>query len=349
MTIAYVMEQGAYLVKEGERIIVKKNKTTLHTLHVFKLEQVVIFGNVSITPAVISYLLRLGIDTVFMSKNGRYKGRLQGPYSKNIGLRKKQFERLSDPKFCFNTAKAIVDGKIGNLRSLLLRVNRTKEGANLEDHIFQLKMLRDKLKDVKDIEEIRGVEGKASAIYFEGFSKGFISETIEFTKRVRRPPTDPVNAILSLGYTFLFNEVMGAVSMIGLDPYLGVFHTVEHGKPSLPLDLMEEWRPVIIDTLMLSLFNLKVIGKGDFTISKPAVSSEQEEEVQEDISDLPVRLTADGMRKFITQFERKMRQKITHHLTGTHLSYRDCIREQIRHFARYLRGNDRLYQPIPFK
>jgi CRISPR-associated protein Cas1 len=216
MTVAYVIEQGALIVKEGERILIKKDKSILHTLHTFKLGQIVIFGNVSITPAAISYLLKLGIDTVFMSKNGRYKGRLQGPYSKNIGLRQKQFEKFSDPKFCFNTAKSIVDGKISNMRALLLRVNRTKEKANLEDNIFQLKLLKNRLRDVRDIDEIRGIEGKASAIYFEGFSKGFVSETIEFTKRVRRPPTDPVNAILSLGYTFLFNELLGAVSMISI-------------------------------------------------------------------------------------------------------------------------------------
>ena len=345
MTVAYIMEQGAYLVKEGERILVKKNKTVLHTLHTFKLEQIVIFGNVSITPSAISYLLKLGIDTVFMSKNGRYKGRLQGPYSKNIGLRQKQFERFADPKFCFNTARSIVDGKIANLRSLLLRLNRTKQGANLDDHILQLKILKNRLKDARNIDEIRGIEGKASSVYFEAFSKGFISETIEFTKRIRRPPTDPVNALLSLGYTFLFNEVMGAVSMIGLDPYLGALHATEYGRPSLALDLMEEWRPVIIDTLVLSMFNLKVIGKDDFTISKKPL----EDEDAEDIPDLPIRLTSDGMRKFIAQFERKIRQKIKHHITGTHLSYRDCIREQIRHFARYLRGDDPIYQPIPLK
>ncbi len=343
MTVAYIMEQGACLVKEGERILVKKNKKVIHTLHAFRLEQIVIFGNVLITPPAISYLLKLGIDTVFMSKYGRYKGRLQGLYSKNIEIRKKQFERFSDPTFCFNLAKTIVAGKINNLRSVLLRINRTKEGIGLENHILSLKVLKQKLDSAKDLDEIRGIEGRTSAIYFEGFSKGFISEVAEFTRRVRRPPTDPVNSLLSLGYSFLLSEMIGAVSMIGLDPYLGALHSTEYGKPSLSLDLMEEWRPVIVDTLVLSLFNLKIIGKDDFTLSKVP-----EDEDLED-TELPVRLTPDGMKKFIVQYERKMKQRIKHHLTDLHLTYRDYIREQVRHFARYLKGEERNYQPVPFK
>ncbi len=358
MTVAYIMEQGAYLVKEGKRILVKKNKTVLHTLHTFKLEQLVLFGNVSLTPQVISYLLKLGIDTVFMSKNGRYKGRLQGPYSKNIELREKQFKNLSKPEFCFKTAYFFVNGKLNNMRTLLLRLNRKNPSFALEDYVLTLKRLIERLGNAKDIDEIRGIEGKASSVYFEGFAKGFISDTIQFTKRTRRPPTDPVNAVLSLGYTFLFNELMGAVSMVGLDPYFGALHTVEYGKPSLVLDLMEEWRPILIDTLILSLFNTTVITSADFTISTLNSNPDDErlddeilekEVLNRDSSSPLVRLTKDGLRKFITQYERKIRQKIKYHLTGKSLSYRDCIREQIRHFARYLKGEEPEYKPMSFK
>ena len=183
-----------------------------------------------------------------------------------------------------------------------------------------------------------------------GFSRGRVK------KRTRRPPTDPVNAVLSLGYTFLFNELMGAVSMVGLDPYFGALHTVEYGKPSLVLDLMEEWRPVLIDTLILSLFNMNVITNADFTVLSPSPDGErlEDETLEKDILDKDkpstlLRLTKDGLRKFIAQYERKIRQKIKYHLTGKSLSYRDCIREQIRHFARYLKGEDPEYKPVPFK
>ncbi len=339
MTVAYVMEQNASVVKEGDRLLIKKDRTVLHTLHGFKLEQVVLFGNVFLTPAAMSYLLKQGIDTVFMSKNGRYKGRLQPPFSKNITLRQEQFRKLEDRQFCLRTARSIVEGKLHNLRSMLLRLNRSREGMGLENQILGLKNLKAKVADAGDLDSVRGFEGRGAVLYFEGFSKGIIQEGIRFKKRVRRPPTDPVNAILSLGYTFLFNEMMGAVSMIGFDPYLGSLHAVDYGRPSLPLDLMEEWRPVIVDSLVLGLFNLKTLTLNDFVLSK-ALSD----------SDLaPVKLTDDGMRKFITQYERKMAQKVKHHLTGQQLSYRDCIREQVRHFARYIRGEEEAYQPMTLR
>ena len=351
MTTAYVVEQQASVAKEGERILIKKDRTVLHTLHAFKLEQIVLFGNIFLTPSAISYLLQKGIDAVFMSRNGRYRGRLQGPYSKNITLRQRQFDRMRDPKFCLQTAKFIVSGKLYNLRAVLLRLNRSRERMNLDDQILGLKNLRNRVEDATNLDVLRGLEGKGTALYFEGFSRGFLKDGIEFKKRIRRPPTDPVNAVLSLGYTFLFNELMGAVSMIGLDPYLGSLHATEYGRPSLPLDLMEEWRPVIVDSLALSLFNLNTLSHNDFIFK--AANDVQEEAVEEDVmlgsSSLPVKLTDDGMRKFIVQFERKIAQKINYHITGQQLTYRDSIREQIRHFARYIRGEDSLYQTIPLR
>lgn len=184
---------------------------------------------------------------------------------------------------------------------------------------------------------------------------------VKFSRRVRRPPTDPVNALLSLGYTLLFNTVTGAVNLVGFDPYLGCLHTVEYGRPSLPLDLMEEWRPVIVDTLVLSVFNTKAITLDDFVFGPQAGEEDGqgedplEEPREENESEapsaaaLPVKLTDAGFRKFLAQFERKMGEKVRFHLTDQHFSYRDCIREQVRHFARVVRGEESEYQPMPWK
>lgn len=352
MAVAYVLEQNASVVKEGERILIKKGKTLLHTLHIFKLDQLVLFGNVLITPPAISFLLNSGVDTVFMSKNGRYRGRLQGPYSKNITLRQSQFKKMSSTSFCLKTARFIVEGKINNLRTLLMRINRIRPYARLENKILKLRNLKKKISTAEDLDTLRGIEGNGSAIYFEGFSKGILIDDFSFKKRIRRPPTDPVNALLSLGYTFLFNEMMGAVSMIGLDPYLGTLHSVEYGRPSLPLDLMEEWRPVVIDSLVLSLINMKTITLKDFIFENPTKREERLKDENNEIFEtdhLPVRLSDAGMRKFITQYERKLAQKVKYHLTGQSLNYRDCIREQVRYFARYLRGEDKKYIPIYVK
>jgi CRISPR-associated protein Cas1 len=357
MGVAYILEQGASVGREGERLVVKKGSAVLHSLHIFKLEQLVLFGQVAMTPAAVSYVLQHGVDTVFMTRSGRYRGRLQPLHGKNITLRCEQFQKMTDESFCTRSSRAIILGKLANMRTNLMRLNRAREELELEDQVLGLKRLMEKAVEADSIDSLRGYEGRGAAVYFDGFSKGFLAEGIEFRKRVRRPPTDPVNALLSLGYTLLFNSVMAAVSLVGFDPYLGCLHTVEYGRPSLALDLMEEWRPVIVDSLVLSVFNLKTITGEDFIRSRVEEAEDDEDPLNEEPTPaqaaeadgprpLPVKLTDAGFRKFIAQFERKMGEKVRFHLTGQQFSYRDCIREQVRHFARHVRGEDKEYQPM---
>ncbi|MGV8073754.1 MAG: CRISPR-associated endonuclease Cas1 [Syntrophobacteraceae bacterium] len=362
MSVAYVLEQNAVVSREGERLLIKKERTILHTLHLFKIEQLVLFGSVSITPAAISCLLQNGIDTVFMSKNGKYKGRLQPAFGKNITIRCEQFKKLNDDTFRLDTARRLVEGKLANMRALLLRLNRSREKLALDDRILGLKQIALKAAEAEDLSSLMGFEGRGAVLYFDGFSKGFLGDGFRFERRTRRPPTDPVNALLSLGYAFLYNNVTAAVNLVGFDPYLGCLHSVEYGRPSLPLDLMEEWRSVIVDSLVLSVFNMKTITADDFLCGADAGEVEEEaEDIMDDPAQsdsapadspaqlLPVRLTDAGFRKFLAQFERKMAEKVKFHIGGQHYSYRDCIREQIRHFARYIRGEDKAYQPFSLR
>lgn len=360
-----MIEQNTTVSKEGGRLLIKKEGVVTNTIHLFKLEQVVLFGNIFLTPAAIRYLLKEGIDTAFMTRQGRYIGRLQSALGKNIVLRREQFRKMEDEAFCLKTAKAIVKGKLSNLRSVLMRLNRQREGVNLNNEILALRNLTSRIDEASSLETLRGYEGRGSSVYFGGFSKGFIAEGLEFPGRVRRPPTDPINALLSLGYTLLLNQVIAAVSLVGFDPYFGSLHSIDYGRPSLALDLMEEWRPIIVDTLVLSVFNLKALTPLDFeerkavlTEKKPTDTANLERGPQEDLTELlgdeekersAVLLTETGFRKFITQYERKMGQKVQYHLTGDQLSYRDCIREQVRHFARYLKGEEAEYQPMPLR
>jgi CRISPR-associated protein Cas1 len=365
MSIVYLMEQNATVSKEGGRLLVKKEGVVSHSIHLFKLEQVVLFGNIFLTPAAIRYLLKEGIDTAFMTRQGRYLGRLQSALGKNIVLRREQFRKMEDDGFCLKTAKSFVKGKLANLRAVLMRLNRQRENLELDNEILALRNLIPKVDEANSLDMLRGYEGRGSAVYFEGFSKGFLAEDLEFPGRVRRPPTDPINALLSLGYTLLLNQVIASAALVGFDPYFGSLHPVDYGRPSLALDLMEEWRPIIVDTLVLSVFNLKALGPSDFEERMPAsiekmalkdgnAESERPEELAESSEsrseDKPgVLLTDSGFRKFITQYERKMGQKVQYHLTGDQLTYRDCIREQVRHFARYLKGEDEEYQPMPLR
>lgn len=368
MSVLYLVEQNATLSKEGGRLLIKKEGTVSQTIHLFKLDQIVLFGNIFLTPAVIRTILNEGIDTAFMTRRGKYLGRLQSALGKNIVLRREQFRKMEDPDFCLKTAKSIVKGKLANLRAVLMRLNRTRENIELDDQILSLRNLVGKIDEVENIESLRGYEGRGTALYFEGFSKGFLTEDFEFKGRVRRPPTDPVNALLSLGYTLLLNQVIAAVSLVGFDPYFGTLHSMDYGRPSLALDLMEEWRPVIVDTLVLSVFNLKALTPSDFEErpvleeseidekgEKPGNGERGEDEAeagppaQAEKKKVSVLLTEAGFRKFITQHERKMNEKVQYHLTKEQMTYRDCIREQVRHFARYLRGEEKEYQPMPLR
>ena len=354
MSILYLMEQNATISKEGGRLLIKKEGVVSSTIHLFKLDQIVLFGNIFLTPAVIQHLLKEGIDTAFMTRRGRYLGRLQSALGKNIILRREQFRKIEDQEFCLKTAKSIVKGKLINLRTVLMRLNRTRENVELETQILSLRNLILKLDDVESLDSLRGYEGRGTAVYFEGFSKGFLTEDFKFPGRVRRPPTDPVNALLSLGYMLLLNQVIAAVSLVGFDPYFGSLHSMDYGRPSLALDLMEEWRPTIVDTLVLSVFNLKALSPSDFEERSRDVEETVEAEeplspAQSEEKKMAIVLTEDGFRKFITQYERKMSQKVQYHLKEEQLTYRDCIREQVRHFARYLKGEEKEYQPMPLR
>ncbi len=239
---------------------------------------------------------------------------------------------------------------------MLLRLNRNREGLGLDDHILGMKRMGQKSTEAGDMDTLRGYEGRAAALYFEGFAKGFLADGVTFRERVRRPPTDPVNALLSLGYTFLFNTVMAAVGMVGFDPFLGCLHTVEYGRPSLALDLMEEWRPILVDSLVLSVFNLRALTADDFLAEKaPLKEIEGDENGEATLSRsatdqgtprTAVKLTESGFRKYITHFERKISEPVHYAKTGRQLAYRDCIREQARHFARVVRGEEEQYEPF---
>ncbi len=353
MSILYLMEQNATVSKEGGRLLIKKEGVVSNTIHLFKLDQIVLFGNIFLTPAVIQHLLKEGIDTAFMTKRGRYLGRLQSALGKNIVLRREQFRKIEDQEFCLKTAKSIVKGKLTNLRTVLMRLNRTRENVELDDQILSIRNLLPKVDEVESLDSLRGYEGRGTAVYFEGFSKGFLTEDFKFPGRVRRPPTDPINAILSLGYMLLLNQVIEAVSLVGFDPFFGSLHSMDYGRPSLALDLMEEWRPTIVDTLVLSVLNLKTLAPSDFE-ERSWERAETDEGSKAPDSDpeekkMAIVLTDEGFRKFITQYERKMTQKVQYHLTGEQLTYRDCIREQVRHFARYLKGEEKEYQPMPLR
>jgi len=346
MSILYITDQGASLTKSGNRLIVTKGKDVLHQAHAFNIDQIVLMGNISITPSAIAFLLEKGIDTVFMTIYGRYRGRLTSKFGKNIDLRYAQFQKMGQEAVRLNLAKSYVQGKLNNCRFLLRRHNQEFKDEHITKALNQIRMLIRQTADADSTEQLMGMEGRGAAVYFGCFGKLIKVKDIRFEGRNRRPPKDPVNVLLSLGYTLLANVMQTQTDIVGLDPYLGCLHSVEYGRPSLVLDLIEEFRPVLVDTLVLNVINKKIIRLTDFykpDEKEPAAFDFAEQDLK--AADYPILSVHEGMKKFITAFEDRMNQKIMYLPQGKQLSYRDICLEQVRLLARHLKedGNYAAY------
>jgi CRISPR-associated protein Cas1 len=329
MSVIYVTEQGAYLAKTGQRLLVKKGKETLLDIPAIEVSQVIVFGSVSITPATVSFLLGKGIDVAFLTQTGRYKGRLQPEFSKKVSLRQRQFARAADEAFCLEVARAIVMGKIANARTICMRRNRELGDKKIGGVIRRLERAMRKAAKASSIEAVRGQEGAAGAAYYEAFGRMIKAEGFRFEKRTRRPPKDTVNALLSLGYTLLHNNVYAMVNVVGLDPYQGFFHAARHGHPTLASDLAEEFRAIVVDSLVLSVINKGIIKPGDFRPSRGGIY-----------------LTKAGLKKFVGQYEGRMSSKVMHPHFGEKMSYVQCIERQVRFFSWVLTGREKEYRPF---
>jgi CRISPR-associated protein Cas1 len=277
MAVLYITEQGSELSISRGRAVVEKSGTTLLSAPLGAVEAVVIAGNVSVTTPALSEFLRRGTDVTFLSSDFAFKGRLQGPDSRGVRLRIAQCERNKDPDFVLSLSKGFVKGKIGNQRRLLMRCDRNRPDQSFDRLESELEGCIEQAAFCSSLDELMGVEGHASKVYFDGLALALDKHT-EFAKRTRRPPRDPFNAVLSLGYSLLLREITSAVCSVGLDPYMGYLHALRAGRPALALDLMEEFRPAVADRLALSLFNLGTLTPQSFVrqdagfrLTKPAL------------------------------------------------------------------------------
>jgi CRISPR-associated protein Cas1 len=384
--IVYVKTQGAQIVKEGRHLLVKKGDGIYNTLFTYKLDQLLLFGNIEITHNAMWQLMRNNIDTVFLTRYGRYLGRLAAPESKNVFLHKAQYILLDAPEFGLALARDIVAGKLANMATLLMRIKRSRNIPEAGIMAREIQDLMPKLAGADSVDSVRGYEGRGSALYFKGFRNGFV-EDMGFRKRVRRPPTDPVNSVLSLLYTFLMNRVYAAVRIAGLDPYPGFLHSVDYGRYSLVLDLMEEFRAIIGDTLTLSLFNLKILQPEDFHIEVPVEATANQPEPGDppditmdpiglislndgdsDCFDLPeqrmeagpvpaeqvtgkypVKLSPEAFKRVIDAFEKKLTTTFHYPPAARQLTYGDAIIFQAGRFRKVIEGEVDVYQPLLLK
>ncbi len=240
MPPVYVREQGAVVRRRGERLVVTRDKKQLLDLPLIHLDQLVLFGNVQLTAPAVAMLLRAEVDVVFFSQYGKFRGRLVHTGSKFARLRHAQLQKLSDEEVTLTIARRVVAGKLRNQRSLLrMRARQTPASAQarVRRAVTGIGRMLERARTTRSLESLRGFEGKAGVDYWAAF-RALLADDLGFRGRQYFPPPDPVNALLSFGYSLLLKDVTAAVQLVGLDPYLGFLHTIDYGRPSLALDMM---------------------------------------------------------------------------------------------------------------
>lgn len=337
----YVTTQSAYLAREGETVLVRVERETRLRIPVHTLGGIVCFGQVSCSPPLMELCADKGVLLSFFSEQGRFYARVQGAVSGNVLLRREQYRRADDPEASSSIARAMVTGKVMNSRAVLLRALRdhhTGDGASsaaLGKAARQMEQALGHLKDPLPLDEVRGREGEAANAYFSVFDHLITAQKdgFSFRERTRRPPLDPMNALLSFLYVLLSHDVTAALEGVGLDPAVGFLHRDRPGRSSLALDLMEELRPFLAERLALSLVNrLQVKTKGFRTTESGGV------------------LMDDATRKeVLTAWQKRKQEEITHPFLGEKIAVGLIPHVQSMLLARFLRGDLDGYPPFLWK
>ena len=315
-----------------------------------KIDEVAALGEVTLTASALHLLLERNIEITFLGHYGQFKGRLSPPFSKNSLLRMAQYRAHHDMAKRCELARRFVIGKLSNQRQRLLRYNRSHQDEEMSQAAQQLTNVIQQLITLSidepggmqplaggdnpvegtSLETILGLEGAGSAAYFRCFGK-LVSdqEQWSFAGRVKRPPTDPVNSLLSFGYSLLTNKVASAVQLVGFDHFVGYLHSSFYGRPALALDILEEFRPIIVDSVVLTLFNHRMLSPDDFVVELGAYRLKQEKR-----------------KVFFTKLEERLNEEIHHPIFGYKTSYRRCIELQVRLLAKYLTGEIDEYPPF---
>lgn len=318
----YVQEQGARIGKRGERLIVTKGDSELGAVRLKDVSQLVLMGGVTISAQLLHRLCDEGVPVVHVSQGHWFYGVTQGITLRNAFDRAAQYKAASDPMRVLSFARAIVFGKGANQRTLLGRNSRPRPDTTLRE----MSMLLRKVQVATRGDELLGWEGNLAAKYFAQFSEMLKPRDLEaswdFQSRNRRPPRDPVNALLSFGYALLAKECTVALLAEGLDPWWGLYHQPRHGRPALALDLMEEFRPLIVDSAVVTAVNTGMVTQGSFERTAAACM-----------------LNSRGRRDFIRAYEGRLEQMMTHPIFDYRCSWRTIIRVQARLLSRWLRGD----------
>ena len=319
----YVQSFRGKVAKEGQRLAITKDDGETTYARLAEISQLVVMGNVYITTPTLHELMRRNIPVTWQSHGGWFLGHTIGAGHANVELRTAQYRGSFDDSVCLELARGWVQAKIRNCRTLLRRNRRTAEPSDTA--LVDLTRLADRAGRTRDVATLLGVEGAAAARYFGQFNELLRNsedgDLFEMDKRNRRPPTDPVNALLSFGYAMLTRTFVTMLSATGFDPYRGFYHQPRFGRPALALDMMEPFRPLIVDSAVVTAINNGEVRPTDFTRSSIGVA-----------------LTDAGRKRFLGTLERRLGQEVTHPIFGYRVEYRRLLEIQARLLGRFLLG-----------
>lgn len=325
----YIQEQGAKVGKRGQKLAVSKEGEELASVRIKDVSQVVLMGGVGISTQTVHFLCDEGVPVVYVSRGHWFYGITHGIGLRNAYDRAAQFQTAADEPKALEFAKQVVIGKGSNQRTILGRNISPRPIATLKE----MSMLLRKATNARSAEELLGLEGGIAARYFAQFGNLLkprdFDASWDFDSRNRRPPKDPVNALLSFGYALLTKDCTVALLAEGLDPWWGLYHRPRHGRPALALDLMEEFRPLVVDSAVLTAVNTGMVTRSSFQQTAAGCM-----------------LTARGRKDFIRAYEARLEQLVTHPLFEYRCSWRSVIRVQARLISRWLRGDVPSYQPV---
>jgi CRISPR-associated protein Cas1 len=351
MTTLYVTEPRSLVKKDGETLLVeipesKEKGTPKRSVRVplIKVDQVIVYGDSTLTSPALAALLEQRVEVCFLSTWGQFRGRLAPAFSKNSLMRLAQHRAHEEPQRSLDLARQFVTGKLLNCRTLLLRSNRKLNDESIAEAAASLKGVAEQAQALQSDGAppadpgkpqagtawgtLQGLEGAGSARYFGVFGK-LLREPMGFEGRNRRPPRDPINALLSYGYVLLMHQCSAAAQLVGLDPYVGYLHSSQYGKPALALDLMEEFRPLVVDSVVLTLINNCILQADDFVAEMGSY-----------------RLKEAGRKTFLLKFEERLNTEIAHPVFGYKASYRRCLELQARLLGKVLMGEVAAYSPF---
>jgi CRISPR-associated protein Cas1 len=330
----YITRQESYLHKERETIVIKQGNDKLGQFPALTVGNILCFGQVSVSPFLMGFCAEKGIGLAFFTEYGRFMARVLGKQTGNVLLRREQYRWADDDNKSVAIARLIVAAKIANCRSVLMREVRN-HGPNsvLDNAIERLAISRRRVSKAKTVDEARGIEGEAAATYFAVFNDLLRGGGLTFGGRVRRPPTDPVNALLSFVYSLITQECLSALSGVGLDPYVGFLHKDRPGRASLALDLLEEFRAAWADRFILTLINRRQIQLNDF-ISEASGA---------------VRLTDDARKNLLVAYQERKQTEILHPYLQEQIPIGLLPHCQSMLLARHIRGDMEFYTPYLLK